>query len=205
MPTDSAQAPLHDDHTLGISGVGRKDYGPGGKTIDDGPPGLNDGKPAAEALAQVRALPKMTLQLYAMLFVVVDGTLQAEEQKVDYRCSAARIRVYMRAAVPQGGLEFDPRAAMLEDGRTHRVQVIAGGGELLVNRDMRCTHFAVGHAVNKEACARYIFECPLQLTPALGERGRPLPLSPGVADSGDSALLVPGEPGPEYYEGKPRR
>jgi hypothetical protein len=123
-----------------------------------------------------------SLTFYTLLFVVVDGHLQAQEQKVDVRCNASRVRVYMRASVPARGLELDCRESVVS-GRLYRVGVLGPAGEYVVVGDMRCTHFAIGHTVNKEACARYIFECKRD----------------------DAAVKPTDRPPPEYYEGKARR
>jgi len=93
---------------------------------------------------------------YSLLFVVVDGQLQAEEQKVDVRVGPLKTRVYMRSAVPAAKLELDGRDRV---GETFRVQVIGPGGESMVNADMQLRHFAVKHGVSEHAVARYVFEC----------------------------------------------
>ena len=98
------------------------------------------------------------MQLYSIMFAVIDGRLQAEEQSVDVRVGPDRRRVYVRWAVPQAGLEWDGCPYVGTD-RTCRVQVLQGHGELVINEDMRCVWFAVSHSVNKEATARAIFEC----------------------------------------------
>jgi hypothetical protein len=98
------------------------------------------------------------LQLYVSLYVVIDGSLQAEEQHVDVRFGPERVRVYMRSAVPAKGLEWDG-SGVAGTSRTVRVTVFGPGGEAVVSRDMRCRWFAVRHDVHGIACARAIFEC----------------------------------------------
>jgi hypothetical protein len=121
----------------------------------------------------------LAIQFYADLRVAIDGNLQQEAQKLDVRCSAGRIRVYMRSVVPQDRLEFDARESVASE-RMHRVHVVTSKGEQILRAEMKVKHFAIGQTVNKMALARYIFEC---------ER--------------DAAEVAPaGEPTREYYEGK---
>jgi len=112
--------------------------------------------------AQVAEAAKEKLQVYSLLFVAIDGRLQAEEQKVDVRHSGKKTRVYVRWAVPASGLEFDPRnyhgARVPMADRTFDV-VVWGANDVVVRAAMRCTHFAVGHEVDRPARARAIFEC----------------------------------------------
>lgn len=98
------------------------------------------------------------LQLYSLLYVGIDGHLQAEETKVDVRFGSGKIRVYVRWAVPSVGLEWDGRDAVGTDKMFH-IDVDGPGGEKVVSRNMRCVWFAVSHSVNHEAAARAIFEC----------------------------------------------
>lgn len=98
------------------------------------------------------------LQMYALLFVTIDGQLQSQEQSVDVRHGADKVRVYVRWACPASGLEWDGSESV-GSTRQFRVCVIGTGGEAVVDRNMRCTWFAVSHAVNDCATARAIFEC----------------------------------------------
>lgn len=105
----------------------------------------------------VSVTPPKGLVYYSLLFVIIDGSLQAEVQKVDARIGSDRTRVYLRCAVPTLGLELDGRNAI---GREFQVVVFGPGGEPIVGRDMTLRHFAISHEAGHAACARYVFEAP---------------------------------------------
>lgn len=95
------------------------------------------------------------LQLYALLYVCINGLLQADEQKVDVRFSGGKQRVYVRWAVPEEKLEWDGAPFL---GQMVHVGVCTSGGDTVIARDMRLIHWAVRHEVSSEAVARAIFE-----------------------------------------------
>jgi len=185
LPPGVTPAPPVPDVMADVLGVGRETDAPQVTDIIAGQPVVDVAdavpEPIQETPGAAAARKWASLQLHAVLFAVIDGRLQAEEQRVDVRCSADRIRVYMRSAVPQGGLEFDATES-IKTRRQHRVKVIGPRCDAIVRADMRCIHFAVGHAVNKEACARYIFECTRS----------------------EAEVAPQGTPTREYYDGKRR-
>jgi hypothetical protein len=110
------------------------------------------------AMSVASRIKRGNLCLYSLMYLTIDGSLQAEEQKVEVRIGPEKTRVYARWSVPEAGLEFDGRQYVGSDG-TLDVGVIGAAGEYLVNRRMTCVWFAVGHSVDNCACARAIFEC----------------------------------------------
>jgi hypothetical protein len=112
-----------------------------------------------DALTELAGRKYPNIVRFGMLFVAINGSLQAMEQKLDVRVSTERTRVYMRSAVPDSGLEFDPERQYGQE--EHEVCVLCPGGET-IRRRMRLAHFALGHDVGKIAVARYIFEAPAQ-------------------------------------------
>lgn len=101
--------------------------------------------------------PKSNIQFYSLMFVVIDGHLQAEEQSVDVRLGGDRKRVYVRWAVPVSGFEWDGRPYVGTD-RTVQIAVLGPGAEYVINGQARCVWFAASHGVNTAVCARAIFE-----------------------------------------------
>jgi hypothetical protein len=101
------------------------------------------------------------VQFFAVFFVVLDGSLQCFQQKVDVRLGPERHRVYVRWAVPTTRLEWDG-APFVGTDRPVRV-VVFGASEHVIARDMQCRWFAVRHDVKDVAVARAIFECPASL------------------------------------------
>jgi hypothetical protein len=98
------------------------------------------------------------LVIYAELFVVINGYVQAEATSVDVRLGPDKYRVFVRSAVPEHGFEWDGRP-YLGTEETARVNVFGPGSESIIHRDMKVTWFAVSHGVNREAMVRMVFEC----------------------------------------------
>lgn len=113
------------------------------------------------------------VQLYALLFVVPNGTLLAEEQSIDVsRTSnsqavatvakgyagespgAAMIEVDVQSAIPSGGFEFD-MGSKIAGLIPIDVQVLGPGGKS-TNGKMFVVSDSIRHGVNQEA--KYSFK-----------------------------------------------